>query len=194
MFKKLKCLGQAGIIVAVTVSLTLTGIISLRLAIAAYQHPKPEAILVLGGGTGREEEAAKLAQYYPTLEVWVSSGKKTPEPAYAVFQAAGVSRDRIHLDYRATDTVTNFTTLVTDFKQRGIHHLYVVTSDFHMPRAQTIATVVLGSQGIAFTPVSIPSDRPSEEMTRIVRDSVRSVLWIATGKTGASLGERMNNL
>jgi uncharacterized SAM-binding protein YcdF (DUF218 family) len=177
-----------------TLSLIIPGIILLRLAIAFHQAPKPQAILVLGGDPGRETAAAQLARHYPGLEVWVSGGSNLPEPTFAVFNAAGVKRDRVHLDYRATDTVTNFTTLVADFKQRDIQHLYVVTSDFHIPRAQAIATLVLGSQGIAFTPVAIPSDRPSEDPARLVRDSVRSVLWIATGKTGASLGERMNNL
>ncbi|MBF2000017.1 MAG: YdcF family protein [Synechococcales cyanobacterium M58_A2018_015] len=173
--------------------LLLVGSISVRLAVAAQQAPTPEAILVLGGGAGREEAAATLARYYTDLEVWVSSGDKPPAPAYAVFQAAGVNRDRVHLDYRATDTVTNFTTLVADWRRRGIQHLYVVTSDFHMSRARAIAFIVLGSQGITFTPVAVPSDRPPEELPRILRDMLRSLLWLVTGRTGASLGERLTN-
>ncbi|MBF2074592.1 MAG: YdcF family protein [Synechococcales cyanobacterium C42_A2020_086] len=173
--------------------LLLVGSISVRLAVAAQQAPTPEAILVLGGGAGREEAAATLARYYTDLEVWVSSGDKPPAPAYAVFQAAGVNRDRVHLDYRATDTVTNFTTLVADWRRRGIQHLYVVTSDFHMSRARVIAFIVLGSQGITFTPVAVPSDRPPEELPRILRDMLRSLLWLVTGRTGASLGERLTN-
>lgn len=173
--------------------LLLVGSISVRLAIAAQQAPTPEAILVLGGGAGREEVAATLARYYTDLEVWVSSGDKPPAPAYAVFQAAGVDRDRVHLDYRATDTVTNFTTLVADWRRRDIQHLYVVTSDFHMSRAKAIAFIVLGSQGITFTPVAVPSDRPPEELPRILRDMLRSLLWLVTRRTGASLGERLTN-
>jgi len=165
----------------------LLGSIALKLTIATHQAPHPEAIIVLGGGTGREEAAAQLAKHYPELEVWVSSGDKPPQAGYAVFQAAGVSPERVHLDYRATDTVTNFTTLVDEFKQRDIQHLYLVTSDFHMPRARAIATLVLGSQGIAFTPIAVPSNRPKESILRIVRDSTRSLLWIFTKQTGENL-------
>jgi hypothetical protein len=56
-----------------------------------------------------------------------------------------------------------------------------------MPRALAIATFVLGSQGIAFTPVSVPSDQPAESWLRILRDSARALLWVVTGRTGASL-------
>lgn len=170
-------------------SLIWLGSLPVKLAIAAHQAPQPEVVLVLGGGTGREESAAQLAQYYPHLDIWVSSGDGTAQAVYATFQAVGVGAERVHPDYRATDTVTNFTTLVPEFKRRRIQHLFLVTSDFHMPRARAIATVVLGSQGIAFTPVAVPSNRLAETKLRIMRDVGRSLLWVLTGRTGASLGQ-----
>nr|RNJ65359.1 MAG: YdcF family protein [Leptolyngbya sp. IPPAS B-1204] len=163
------------------------GMIPARLAIAYFQSPHPEAILVLGGNPYREATAAQLASQYPELDIWVSSGE-LPKNAKAIFATAGVSIQRLHLDYRATDTVTNFTTLVPELKQHQIQHVFLVTSDFHMPRAQAIATVVLGSQGIAFTSVPVPSDDPPEAKHRILRDLGRSLLWIVTGRTGASIG------
>lgn len=166
--------------------LILLSIIPIRLAIASYQAPYPEAILVLGGDAKREEIAAQLAKYYPDYNIWISGGQ-LPRQAQATFQAAGIAKNRLHLDYRATDTVTNFTTLIPDFKQYHIQHLYIVTSDFHMPRARAIATIVLGSQGILFTPVSTPSNQPREPILDTVRDVGRSLLWIFTGYTGASL-------
>jgi uncharacterized SAM-binding protein YcdF (DUF218 family) len=167
--------------------LLLLSIIPVRLSIAFYHAPQPQAILILGGNPKREAAAAQLAHYYPKLDVWVSSGA-SPKDARSIFQAAGVSFDRVHLDYRATDTVTNFTTLVPEFKQHGIRHLYLVTSNFHMPRARAIATIILGSQGIAFTTVSVPSSEPEESTWRIVRDCGRSILWIITGRTGGRIG------
>ena len=164
----------------------LLSVIPVRLAIAYHQAPRPQAILVLGGEPAREQAAAQLARHYPTLEVWVSSGEQ-PAKSYAIFQAAGVSSQRVHLDHRASDTVTNFTTLIPTFQQQRIQHLYLVTSNFHMPRAKAIATLVLGSQGIAFTPVASPSNKPQESLLRILRDSGRSLLWIFTRRTGASL-------
>jgi len=166
--------------------LVLISIIPVRLAIAFYQAPLPQAILTLGGGEDREDFTAQFAQIHPSLEIWVSSGTP-PNKARQIFQAAGIPNTRVHIDRRAVDTVTNFTSLVKDFKKRHYHHLYLITSDFHMPRAKAIATFVLGSQGIAFTPVSIPSNQPPESWLHILRDSGRAILWIVTGHTGANL-------
>lgn len=169
-------------------TLLLCSSIPIKLLIAAHQAPQPEAILVLGGGTGREEAAAQLAKRYPELEVWVSSGDKPPQAASVLFQTTGIATERVHLDYRATDTVTNFTTLVGQFKQRQIQHLYLVTSDFHMTRATVIATIVLGHHGIAFTPIVVPTNRSEESWLRIARDGGRSILWLLTGRTGEQFG------
>ncbi|MBD2129866.1 YdcF family protein [Microcoleus sp. ZQ-A2] len=166
--------------------LLLLGIIPARLAIASYQAPHPQGILTLGGGRDREEFTAQFAKYYPSLEIWVSSGT-SPDLARPIFRAAGIPDSRVHLDNRAVDTVTNFTSLVEDLKRRHIQHIYLITSDFHMSRAKAIATIVLGSQGIAFTPVSVPTREPVESQLHILRDVVRAFLWLVTGRTGASL-------
>jgi uncharacterized SAM-binding protein YcdF (DUF218 family) len=169
-----------------TLMVLLTSVIPLRLAIAYSQSPIPQAILTLGGGREREQFTAHFAQSHPALEIWVSTGSP-PEIAYEIFQGAGISKKRVHLDRRAVDTVTNFTSLVTDFKKLHIQHLYLITADFHMRRAKAIATLVLGSQGIAFTPVAFSWHEPAESWFHILRDCGRAILWIFTGRTGASL-------
>jgi uncharacterized SAM-binding protein YcdF (DUF218 family) len=158
----------------------------LQLQIAAGLVSQPEAILVLGGGSNREAVAAELAHVEPTLEIWVSSGRLRSE-ALKIFRAAGIADYRVQLDYRATDTVTNFTTLIAEFQQRQIQHLYIVTSDYHMRRAKAIAAVVLGSRGIAFTPVAVPSTYTQESWLRALRDWGRAAIWQFTGHTGARL-------
>lgn len=167
------------------------GNIAIKLELAAHQAPKPEAILVLGGGIGREETAAILAKNDPTLVVWVSSSERPSEDKYAIFQAAEISLERVYLDYQATDTVTNFTTLVAQFKRHQIRHLYVVTSDFHMPRAQVIGSIVLGHSGMTFTPITMPTNERTESWLRIARDGSRSMLWTITGKTGEQIGRKI---
>ena len=108
------------------------------------------------------------------------------------FVAAGIARARVHMDDRATDTVTNFTTLVADFQRRGLRHLYLVTSDFHMRRAKWIADIVLGSRGHrGHAPSAFPSDRPPESLPHALRDVARSFLWLATGHTGAFLNGQL---
>lgn len=166
--------------------LLLLAIIPVRLALAFYQAPHPQAILTLGGGGDREPFTAQFAKHYPSLDIWVSSGQP-PNEALAIFQVFGIPDARVHLDRRAVDTVTNFTSLVADFKHQGIQHLFLITSDFHMPRAKAIATIVFGSQGITFTPVTIPSDKPLESEFHVLRDVVRALLWLVTGRTGATL-------
>lgn len=166
--------------------LLLISVIPLKMAIAYYQSPLPQAILTLGGDPEREEFTAQFAQSHPALEIWVSSGTQ-PETARRIFRTAGIPDKRVHLDRRAVDTVTNFTSLVADFKKLQIQHLYLITSDFHMPRAKAIASLILGSQGIAFTPISVPSNQPAESQLHILRDCGRAILWLVTGRTGASL-------
>ncbi|MGB8699713.1 MAG: YdcF family protein [Thermosynechococcaceae cyanobacterium] len=170
---------------------TLLSIIPIRLAIAFHQAPMPQAILTLGGGKEREQFTAQFAQKHPTLEIWISSGIR-PDTARSMFRAAGIPQTQVHIDCRAIDTITNFTTLVADFKQRHLQHLYLITADFHMARAQAIATFVLGSQGIFVTPVPIPHQSPNpshspESWQHTLRDSARAITWILTGHTGASL-------
>ncbi|MDA0266110.1 MAG: YdcF family protein [Cyanobacteria bacterium] len=152
----------------------------------------PEAILVLGGSTEREHYAATMAHQYPDLDVWVSSGSN-PEYAEWLFHNADVSRDRLHLDYQAVDTVTNFTTLVDDLKAAGINSVYLVTSDYHMRRATIVGQIVLGSRDIVFRPIIVPSiETHPETLLRSLRDGARAVFWVFTGRTGSTWGQAIS--
>ena len=150
------------------------------------QLQQPQAILVLGGSTQREKFAAEFALKHSDLSIWVSSGSPKGY-AQKVFAKAGVNQNRLHLDYQAVDTVTNFTTLVDELQFRGIKSIYLITSDYHMRRARIIGDIVLGSRGIDFKPVSVPSERPPEPMQKVIRDGARALLWLITGNTGATL-------
>jgi uncharacterized SAM-binding protein YcdF (DUF218 family) len=144
---------------------------------------EPEAVVVLGGHENRERYAAKLAQQHPQLPVWISSG--SPK-AYAerIFTKAGITRERLYLDYGARDTVTNFTTLVDRLKERGIDSVYLITSENHMLRALIIGEIVFGSRGIKIKPIASPADSPPESLGKCLRDTFRAILWVTTGHTG----------
>jgi uncharacterized SAM-binding protein YcdF (DUF218 family) len=165
-------------------------VIPLRLAIASEQAPKPQIIFTLGGGEDREKFTAEFAKLYPKLEVWFSAGDSIEETREVLLKS-GIPKERIYLDQYATDTVTNFTTIVTAFKKHSIQHIYLLTSAFHMPRAKVIGTLILGSQGIKFTPVSIYSKKKQEPFYKILRDAARSILWIISGRTGASFNPNL---
>jgi uncharacterized SAM-binding protein YcdF (DUF218 family) len=154
---------------------------------------RPDAVLVLGGAPDREVFAAAFAREHPDLPIWVSSGSN-PEYTEWVFSEAGISPDRLHLDYRAGDTVTNFTTLVDDFKAQGMDSIYVITSDYHMRRAKIIGEIVLGSRGIDFKPIAVPSEREPETLSKAIRDGARAMLWVMTGSTGESIGQFLTDL
>ncbi|NJK34578.1 MAG: YdcF family protein [Oscillatoriales cyanobacterium SM2_2_1] len=145
-----------------------------------WGEPPREAILVLGGSPGREQFAAEFARRHPDLPVIVSSGSPR-EYTLSVFARAGVARDRLFLDYRATDTVTNFTTALETLEKFQTTSVYVITDEFHMPRARTIGSIVLGSRGIRMQPLTVTSSIAKEEPIKTLRDGVRSVVWLVTG-------------
>jgi uncharacterized SAM-binding protein YcdF (DUF218 family) len=144
---------------------------------------QPQAVLVLGGAAEREKFAATFAQSHPDLPIWISSGAPRDYSEW-VFAEAGIDLDRLHLDYRAVDTLTNFTTLADDLRAQGITKVYLITSDYHMRRSRLIGEIILGSRGIDFQPVEIPSNLPPEDFAKAARDSGRALFWLVTGYTG----------
>ena len=156
------------------------------------QFATPQAVIVLGGSTKyleREKFTAKFVRQYPKLPIWITGGSPK-QYTEQVFQKAGISPKRLYLDYEAVDTVTNFTTLVDDLESRGIKSVYLITCDFHMRRARVIGDIVLGSRGIYFQPVSVPSGKSPEPIQKMVRDGARALVWVATGFTGSSKGKK----
>jgi len=145
--------------------------------------PPPQMILVLGGDTDREIVAARLARR-DGLPVVVSGGSN-PEYAHWLFQERqGLPSDRVRLDYRARDTVSNFTSLVDDLREAHIRHALLVTSSDHMPRALLVGRIVAGSRGIHLTPVPVPCGARCEpEGRRLVwGDTARAALWVLSGR------------
>ncbi|MDJ0519861.1 MAG: YdcF family protein [Trichodesmium sp. MO_231.B1] len=151
----------------------------------------PQALLVLGGAIEREVFAAEFARQHPHLDIWVSSGTN-PEYAEWLFSQAGISQTRLHLDYDAVDTVTNFTTIVDKLESQGITSVYLVTSDDHMRRAAVIGQIILGSRGITFKPLPVPSGRSPEPIEKVIRDGIRGIVWLTTGYTGANLPHQLS--
>lgn len=152
----------------------------------ASRFVQPEVILVLGGEPAREKFAVEFARSHPETEIWVSSGSPE-EYTKMLFAKAGIAQDRLHIDRRALDTVTNFTTLVDEFHHQGIRSVYLVTSDDHMQRAQVVGEIVFGSRGIIIKPLPLSAGREPELAIKSVRDGARAIIWLITGITGANL-------
>ena len=144
--------------------------------------PPPQLILVLGGDVERERVAAELARR-EGLPV-VGSGGSNPEYAHWLFDHQGLDAGRVQLDYRATDTLTNFTSVVDELKRAKVRHVLLVTSSDHMQRAMLVGRVVAGSRGIGLTPVEVPCGercRP-EGWRKVWGDGARAALWVLTGR------------
>ena len=145
--------------------------------------PPPQMILVLGGDADREAAAARLARA-DGLPVVVTGGTN-PEYAQWLFeQKEGLPSRQVHLDYRARDTVSNFTSLVDDLRQARIRHALLVTSTDHMQRALLVGRIVAGSRGIHLTPVPVTCGDLCvvEGRRRLWGDGARAALWVISGQ------------
>jgi uncharacterized SAM-binding protein YcdF (DUF218 family) len=142
----------------------------------------PQLILVLGGDVKREKVAGRLATHY-RLPVVVSGGSN-PEYARWLFDQEGLRQQQYRLDYRAHDTLSNFTTVVDDLRRGGIRHVLLVTSSDHMDRALLVGRVVAGSRGIQLTPVAVPCGEHChpESLPKRWGDGLRAVVWVLSGR------------
>ncbi|MEB3228637.1 MAG: YdcF family protein [Synechocystis sp.] len=171
--------------------------IPLRITLTRLKVPNPQGMLILAGDNQRKRVGAELAAANPDLSIWltVPSGESPSLELY--FDPQVIEPTRLHYEPCTTDTVTDFTCSVDDLRRHRIRHVYLVTSDFHIPRAMAIAWWVFGSRGIIVTPYPVPCAGgqcgPPESRWRILRDQVRSVLWLLTGKSGASFNPRLAN-
>ena len=62
------------------------------------------------------------------MDIWVSDFPQYLDQHQRILRKFGVLPSQLHLDGAATDTVTNFTTLVDDFVGAGLSHVYLITS------------------------------------------------------------------
>jgi uncharacterized SAM-binding protein YcdF (DUF218 family) len=145
--------------------------------------PPAQLILVLGGDADRERVAAHLARA-DGLPVVVSGGTNPEYATWLFREREGLPAHQVRLDYRARDTLTNFTSLVDDLRQARIRHALLVTSSDHMARALLVGRIVAGSRGIHLTPVAVPCGTACvrESHTKIWGDGLRAAVWVLSGR------------
>ena len=112
------------------------------------------------------------------------SGGSNPEYAHWQFGRQGVGAERLQLDYRATDTLSNFTSVVDELRRSQVRHVLLVTSSDHMDRALLVGRLVAGSRGITLTPVPVPCEPrcQPEGARKVWGDGLRAGLWVITGR------------
>ncbi len=141
----------------------------------------PQIIFVLGGDIEREKAGIRLAR---ALEIpLLFSGGSNPEHAIWLAQKSNLAPNQLILDYRAHDTVSNFTSIIDELNEEGINHALLITSEDHLPRAIAVGTLIAGSKGIRLTGISIScqEDCKDESFHKKFFDVVRASLWVLTG-------------
>ena len=139
-----------------------------------------DVILELGGNVNRMNKAIKLAKVHPDTLIIVSS-EGVPDVVVSLVDNAGISRDRLLLDYNAWDTVTNFTATYKLIKSFEPKKLYVVTDKFHMRRSMAIADAVYFRRVVELIPSIYESTHPVEPIKLVIEDFLRASLWRTTG-------------
>jgi uncharacterized SAM-binding protein YcdF (DUF218 family) len=140
-----------------------------------------DVIIHLGGDPARIYETIQTAKNNPSALIIVSS-ENNPAWVDQQLQAAGLSRDRYVFDFNAWDTVTNFTETKRWVMQQRPQKVFVVTNEFHMPRAETIAHCVFWKEGVKVVACPTANRAPrSEGWQLVLGDVARALLWRLTG-------------
>lgn len=149
---------------------------------ALLDRSPPQLVLVLGGDVDRERMGARLARQLD-LPLLVSGGSN-PDYAEWMLGEERFNPDRVILDYRARDTLSNFTSVVDELQADGVRHVLLVTSEDHLPRSMAVGQVVAGSRGIQLTGVRVAcrNECAQEGLLKHWTDWVRAVAWVMTGR------------
>ncbi len=166
-----------------------TSIISVILIIPLYpflkailNHQSPQLILVLGGDINREIAGIKIAKQL-NLPILISGGSNL-EYSNWLIKKENIPSSLVKRDYRAKDTLTNFTYIVDELWQEEVNHILLITSDYHLNRAKIIGEIISGSRGIRVTSLSVPCSSFCKEEGNRKRhiDLLRAIAWVTTGK------------
>lgn len=156
-----------------------------------YHHARQpvDALLVLGGSIRREihvaERVAVEAQTFNmssginTIPILVSQGSKPP-CIRILFERLAAPLGNVWLEDCAQSTFDNYRYSLPILIQWNIHHVQVVTSPSHTPRAKWLAQIILGSHGIwvdmdLVDEKGVPGNVENRLKTGL--DVTRSLLW-----------------
>jgi uncharacterized SAM-binding protein YcdF (DUF218 family) len=143
-----------------------------------------DAFFVLGGSIGREIYVAKLARANPEIPILISQGSKEP-CIWLIFQKESAPLANVWIEKCADSTFDNFVFGLPILKKWGVHKVKIITSSTHLPRAQWMSQIFLGSQGIwaeieLAKEIGIPGN--NESFPKTILDVTRSFLWAAANQ------------
>jgi uncharacterized SAM-binding protein YcdF (DUF218 family) len=151
------------------------------LATQLHHHAQQpiDAVLVLGGSIRREIVASEMVVQGNRLPILISQGSQPP-CIRALFDRISAPVETVWLETCAESTFDNYRYSLPTLKQWNSRHVQVVTSPTHLPRAQWLATIMLGSHGLwpemqLVQETGVPGNVESSLKTGL--DVVRSLVW-----------------
>ena len=140
----------------------------------------PDVILHLGGNPNRVERTITTALEHPEAAVIISSESGAAWVGEQLVRA-GVRLNRVIVDNAAYDTVGNLTTTWRMVRHLRARRVFVVTSDWHMPRAMAVARIAYWLRGVR--PVACPwPDGNRRDPGNLRWDRWRTWVWRLTGR------------
>lgn len=138
-----------------------------------------DGILVLGGSIQREIYGAKIVQQFPQIPVLISRGSHGP-CIVELFQRTPAPLGQVWLEECAKSTFENFYFSLPILQDWQVHHLKLITSSTHLPRAMWLGQIMLGSHGIwvevdTLEEKGVPGNR--EYGLKTILDVIRGCLW-----------------
>lgn len=115
-----------------------------------------EALVVLTGDKNRIPKALELLQTRPQSWLLISGvSKKTSLPEVAALSEASLRNDlklwdRVVVDSNATSTVENAQETDKILQSKGLNHMILITSDYHMLRALAVFKKWVAAQIIPY--------------------------------------------
>lgn len=180
MFRKI-CLGAICAIALVLIIFAIK-IIPGTLKANKNKDLKADTLLVLGGGIKREMLAADLLSKDKDLSVIISTGSSIP-CLYRVFvKEKKIEWKRVLPNFKATDTLSNFTSILPIFKRLETKKVKVIATNGHWKRAKHLAQIVLHSNGINFEAELIDGQGHEESTLKTKLDIARAYLWLLFGE------------
>lgn len=155
-----------------------------------------DAFLVLGGSIRREMYVADLAKQYPQTPILISTGSADP-CIWLIFQRVNAPIRQVWLEKCAESTFDNFSYTIPILEQWRSHKVKVLTSATHLPRAQWLAQILLGSHGIwaemeIVPETGIPANQ--ENWLKTSLDVARSLVWAVVSQVYSPRCDRVQPL
>jgi|GEM_PF-1248578 hypothetical protein len=166
--------GILGLILALILVSGLRGLEAL-----SHRDAPTDGVLVLGGSIRREMYSAQYARSHPQIPILISTGS-LPPCIYLIFERDNAPMDRVWLENCAYSTFYNFFYSLPILERWQVHHVELITSASHLPRAIWMARISLGLHGIWVEANIVPEiGRPGNQESRLktLLDVTRTGLW-----------------